>query len=197
MGEAWGIILAAGASERMKTNKMLLPYRGKTVLETVIENAVSTLKNKVLVVLGAKREEIMQHIGFKQVKYLFNDNYNEGMLSSVICGISDVPDEADAALIILGDQPQISTEVIDEVISAWQQSGKGIIIPVFNGKRGHPVLIEKRYHHEIKRLDPEAGLRSLYGKFAGDIYEVECGTSSILRDLDTPDDYRREINQIN
>jgi molybdenum cofactor cytidylyltransferase len=117
------------------------------------------------------------------------------MLSSVICGFRTLPEEAKAALIFLADQPQIPSPVTDLVIETWQKSGKGIVIPTFNGRRGHPVLIETRYKTEIEKLDPEKGLRVLAEKFKNDVYEVECSIPEILRDIDTPEDYENEINK--
>ena len=125
-----------------------------------------------------------------------NQNYAEGMLSSVICGFRALPAEADAALVFLGDQPQIPGEVTRLVIEAWQNSGKGIIIPITNGRRGHPVLIETKYKSEIEKLNPEKGLRQLMEKFAEDVFEAECNLPEILRDIDTPEEYSREINLI-
>jgi molybdenum cofactor cytidylyltransferase len=117
------------------------------------------------------------------------------MLSSVISGFGALPDEVKAALIFLGDQPQIPSQAAKLVIESWRQTGKGIVIPVFNGKRGHPVLIETRFKTEIENLDPEKGLRTLSEKFKHEVMEVECGIPEILRDIDTPEDYEIEINK--
>ena len=82
------------------------------------------------------------------------------------------------------------------MIEAYRKSGKGILIPVFNGKRGHPLLVSSRYREEIKKLDGNEGLRALAGRFPDDVLEVDAGTSDILRDIDTPEDYKNELNQI-
>jgi len=195
MSDVWAIVLAAGASSRMGTQKLLLPFGGKTVIEKVIEQVESVVKSNILVVLGSHRDEIRNKIGRPQVKYIHNELYMEGMLSSVICGFKALPDDVKAALLYLGDQPQIPSGIALQVISAWRQSGKGIVIPVFSGKRGHPVLIETRYMKEIEQLDPEQGLRMLSKKFSSDVQEVECTSQEILRDIDTPEDYQQEINK--
>jgi molybdenum cofactor cytidylyltransferase len=190
----WAIVLAAGKSTRMKQQKMLLPFNGKTIIETVILNILPVLNKKILVVLGSHHDEIKKQIGKLPVKTCMNENYAEGMLSSVICGFRALPVGAEAALVFLGDQPQIPGEVSRLVINAWQNSGKGIIIPVTNGRRGHPVLIETKYKSEIESLDPEKGLRQLMEKFGGDVEEAECNLPEILRDIDTPEEYSKEIN---
>ncbi len=187
------IILAAGASTRMKTQKMLLPFNGKTIIENVVDKALK-ITDWVVVVLGSHKEQVAGKISDRNILTTVNENYSTGMLSSVICGFSALPAETKAALIFLGDQPQIPVQAAEMVIDEWEKSGKGIVIPVFNRKRGHPVLIETRFKPEIEKLDPEKGLRLLSQKFENEVYEVNTGIPEILRDIDTPEDYETEIN---
>lgn len=190
----WAIILAAGKSTRMKQQKMLLPFNGKTIIETVIQNIMQVLKKNIIVVLGSHYLEIKKQIEKLPVRTCMNENYEEGMLSSVVYGFRNLPADAEAALVFLGDQPQIPAEVTQLVLKAWRNSRKGIVIPVTSGRRGHPVLIETKYKSEIEKLDPEKGLRQLMEQFAGDVEEAECNLSEILRDIDTPEEYSKEIN---
>ncbi len=194
MDEVWAIVLAAGASTRMKKQKMLLPFQNSTIIETVIGNASEAVDKNILVVLGANWEKISAQIEPTGVKTGINKYYMNGMLSSVICGLNILPETAKAVLIFLGDQPQISGQIAKKILEAWTHSGKGIVIPIFNNRRGHPALIETKYKTEIEKLDPNMGLRSLYQKFSDDILEVECNSPEILRDIDTPEDYLMEIN---
>lgn len=179
----------------MGKQKLLLPFGDKTIIEKVIEHVESVVKSNMVVVLGSHRNEILNKIERPQLSFIHNDLYMEGMLSSVICGFRALPGDVKAALLYLGDQPQIPSGIALQVLSAWRQSGKGIVIPVFSGKRGHPVLIETRYKKEIEQLDPEQGLRMLSKKFSSDVQEVECSSQEILRDIDTPEDYQKEINK--
>ncbi len=194
MNEIWAIILAAGASTRMNRQKLLLPFNGKTIIETVVENVLQSVNSNVIVVLGSHRKQIQEQLVKYDIKLCVNENYMDGMLSSAICGFSALPEEAKAVLIFLGDQPQVPSEVTDLVIKAWQHSDKGIIMPTFKGKRGHPVLIETKYKMEINRLDPEKGLRTLSEKFKDDVFEVECLVPDILWDIDTPEEYENAIS---
>jgi molybdenum cofactor cytidylyltransferase len=196
MSDIWAIVLAAGASSRMGTQKLLLPFHDKTIIEKVIEKVESVVRSDYVVVLGSHHDEIRNKIGRPEVRFIHNVQFKDGMLSSVICGFNALPGEAKAALLFLGDQPQVPAEIALQVISNWKKSGKGIVIPVFSGKRGHPVLIETRYRKEIGLLDPEQGLRILSKKFSTDVQEVECTNQEILRDIDTPEDYQQEINKI-
>ncbi len=195
MNEIWAIILAAGASTRMKRQKLLLPYNEKTIIETVVENVATVIGSNIMVVLGSHSEEIKSSILKQKVHFCVNENYLNGMLSSAICGFRALPRETKAALVFLGDQPQIPPRATDLVIEAWMKSKKGIVMPTFNGRRGHPVLIETHYKSEIEKLDPELGLKTLSVKYKDDVFEVECEIPEILRDIDTPKEYQFEINK--
>ncbi len=196
MGEVWAIILAAGASTRMHKQKLLLPFNNKTIIETVVGNTFSSVNTNIMVVLGSHKNEIREQINKLPVKYCVNKNYMDGMLSSVICGFRALPKEVMAALVFLGDQPQIPARATMLVIDAWRKNNNGIVIPTFKGKRGHPSLIETKYIKEIENLDPEKGLRGLSQKFKEDVLEVESNIPEILKDIDTPEEYRIEIGKI-
>jgi molybdenum cofactor cytidylyltransferase len=195
MDKIWAIVLAAGKSTRMKQQKLLMPFYGQTIVETIIQKISPVLKSNIVVVLGSHYNEIKQKISNLQVESCFNKNFETGMLSSVICGFNALPDDTEAVMVFLGDQPQISTDVIQKVAKAWKQSDIGIIIPTFNGRRGHPVLIGIKYKSKIRELDPSKGLRQLMVENPGDIIEVELEQSEILRDIDTPEDYEFEIKK--
>jgi molybdenum cofactor cytidylyltransferase len=197
MSEICAIILAAGESKRMKVPKMLLPFHGKTIIETVIENVRSSKTGKTIVVLGSDKEKILKVTGQLPVIHCYNENYKQGMLSSVICGFRSLPENFEAVMVILGDQPGIGPAVIDEVIDAYRKSGKGIIVPVYKNKHGHPMLVDRKYREEIEKLDPDDGLRSLFRKFPDDVFEVETKYPAILKDIDTQEDYLDELKQIN
>ncbi|MGB8490543.1 MAG: nucleotidyltransferase family protein [Bacteroidales bacterium] len=195
--QIWAIILAAGESKRMMSPKMLLPFRGSTIIETVITNAGRSEVDGSLVVLGAFREEIGALIRNRPVIQCFNEYYKLGMLSSVKCGFRNLPPECSAALVFQGDQPLIEPVVINTVISSYRKWGKRIVIPVCNGKRGHPLLIDCRLKDAVAELDDAEGLRSLAGIYPDDVLEVETNSPSILKDFDTIEDYQNEINQKN
>ena len=197
MGEFWAIVLAAGESKRMGFPKMLLTFNGKTMIETVIANITGSRVDHIMVVLGAWRNEIADRIGNLNVKHCYNDNYKTGMLSSVKCGFKNLPSGYKAALVFQGDQPLITGSVIDSVIEAYLSSGKGLVIPVFEGKRGHPLLIDTKYVDVINNINPDEGLHLLSVKFSNDVLEVETSESGILRDFDTFDEYNEEIIKLN
>jgi molybdenum cofactor cytidylyltransferase len=193
--ELWAIILAGGESKRMNAPKMLLPFHGKTIIEKVIENVGSSEVKNIIVVLGAFKEEIHEVVKKLPVSCCYNENYRDGMLSSVLCGLRNLPENCNPVLIFQGDQPMIGKSVIDAVIRAYGNSQRGIVMPVFGNKRGHPLLIDIKYREEIGNLNPEEGLRSLAAKFNTDVLEVELNNPEILTDIDTHEDYIRELNK--
>ena len=188
----WAIILAAGESRRMGKSKLLLPFGEKTIIETVIENVIKSKAEKILVVLGSNREKIKKKIKNFPVEIAVNPNFRRGMLSSVQWGFQALPENTQAVLVVLGDQPAISSSVINKIIDAFKKTGKGIVLPVYKNERGHPVLIDMKYRDEVGNLSPDLGLRSLVYNHPEDILEVEVETQSILQDIDYKEDYRRE-----
>jgi molybdenum cofactor cytidylyltransferase len=196
MGEIWAIILAAGESKRMKVPKMLLPFDGKTMIEKAIGNVNASQVDRILVVLGSYRDEILAAISSLNVNHCFNEHFKHGMLSSVKCGFRNIPENYDAVLVFPGDQPLIEPFVINKVIDAFRQSRNGIVIPVYRKKRGHPILISVKYSEAIQSLSEKEGLRSLALIYPHDVLEVETKSPNILKDFNTKEEYLNEINQI-
>ena len=194
MGNSWAVILAAGSSRRMGSQKLLLPFGQNTIIGTVIDNVLNSSVDHVMVVLGANHEKILDNIGNLPVQFCHNKEHEEGMLSSVICGIRALPQEAVAALIFLGDQPGIPPKVTNSVIDAYMDELVGIVIPVHNHRRGHPLLVDMKYRKEIEHLDLEEGLRALRHHFPDDVMEVEVDEPGILVDIDTREDYKNATN---
>jgi len=195
MSEIWAIILAAGESKRMKVPKMLLPFHGKTMIEKVVENVAGSEVFRTLVVVGAFRDEILGAISHTGVSSCYNENYRNGMLSSVKCGFRNLPALYDAVVVLPGDQPFIEPDVINSLIEAHRKTGKGIIIPVYRKKRGHPVLISSKYRDAVGSLNENEGLRSLSLLFKEDVSEVKTSSPGILKDFDTKEDYLNELNK--
>jgi molybdenum cofactor cytidylyltransferase len=189
----WAVILAAGESKRMNRPKLIMQFGNNTIIENVIGNIPKDIVEGKIIVLGAWRNEILEVIEGLEVRPCINSNWENGMLSSVRCGINALPGNAEAVLIFQGDQPGIPGGVTEGVIRARQETGKGIIISVHDGKRGHPILIDKKYFSEINALDDRKGLRELSYRYPGDVFETESGSSKILRDIDTFEDYIEAI----
>jgi len=190
----WAVVLAAGKSERMGSPKMLLPFGRKTVIESVVAGLLKSNVDGIVVVLGACRGEIGRKLRSYPVSPVYNPDFERGMLSSVERGLAELPGEARGALIVLGDQPSIPASVIDRVIDVFKSGGKGIVLPSYRGRRGHPAIIDLKYRREIETLDPAVGLRQLMLRHPGDILEVAVRTPKILKDIDRPEEYRELIS---
>jgi molybdenum cofactor cytidylyltransferase len=193
----WAIVLAAGESKRMGSPKMLLPWMEKTIIEQVVENVLSSDVSGVVLVLGAESDSIKRVTSRYDVVHCHNADYKSGMLSSVRCGLTALPDDCKAVVVMPGDQPMIGAGEINRVIAARMESGKGIAMPAYRGRRGHPLLIESRYIEEVMALPENEGLRALAARYPGDVFEVKTDDPSVLRDIDTQDDYLNELNIIN
>lgn len=193
MGTNWGIVLAAGSSTRMGTQKLLLPYRDDTIIGTVVNQVIASKVDQVMVVLGADHLEVKAALKGRSVEFCHNREHFGGMLSSVMCGVRSLPENANAALVFLGDQPEITSKVTDTVIEAYNEDIKGIVVPIHEHRRGHPLLIDLKYRKEIERLDLEKGLRALMHLFPEDVLEVEVDAPGILVDIDTRDDYSKAL----
>lgn len=191
------IVLAAGKSTRMGRQKLLLRYDGKPMIRSIVEKTISSNASPTIVVIGSHKEEVKNELTDCSVLLSENERFEEGMLSSVQTGFSAVPPESEGVLVLLGDQPMVSETVINRLISVFQKTAKGLIIPTFNGKRGHPVLISSKYKQSINSLNPEMGLRELFLKNSRDILEIEVQTEDVLKDIDTPEDYQRETYTTN
>jgi molybdenum cofactor cytidylyltransferase len=185
----WAFVLAAGESLRMGTQKLLLPFGETTVIETIVRTALDSSVDETMVVLGADREKVRNVLQSYPLTFAVNENYRSGMLSSVQAGFEALPGGAEAAVVMLGDQPGIAPEVVDGLVRGYRESGRGIVVPVHGGRRGHPVLIEAGYRSEILGLDPAIGLKQLVRAHAEDVLEVPAESASVLKDMDRPWDY--------
>lgn len=196
MSEIWAVILAAGESKRMGTPKMLLPFNGSTMIRNVIQNVSESDISKIMVVLGAHKEKISMEIEKLPVRTCFNDDFSQGMLTSVKCGVRNLPSGFDAVLVFQGDQPLIRPATINKIINSYTSSNKSLAIPVYKNRRGHPLLVDKKYTIDIEKISPDKGLNTLAEQYSHDVLEVETDDPGILRDFDTYEEYLKEINKI-
>ncbi|MFQ5855328.1 MAG: NTP transferase domain-containing protein [Anaerolineae bacterium] len=191
------IVVAAGLATRMGEPKQLLPYGKHTVIEQIVSVLLKCPLGEVVVVTGHERQAIEDRLAAWPVRPVFNPNYHHGeMLSSIQCGLSVLGPEVHAALIVLGDQPQLEAGVVRRVVEAYQEIQRGLIIPSFHMRRGHPILIDRGFWQEILALDSDRTLRDVIDTHADEIHYVAVETDSVLRDIDTPEEYQRELSRL-
>ena len=179
----------------MGVQKLLLPLGGGTVIEYIIDQLLNSAIDEVYIVVGHEGDRIAEQISGLAVSVVTNPDYQEGMLSSVRCGLGALPPECEKVMVALGDQPAITTKLVDEMIGSLAATNKGIIVPIYNGKRGHPILFSERYRQEIMTHYDDVGLRGLLWTHPDDVFELNASTSAVLSDMDHPEDYQRELEQ--
>ncbi len=189
------IVLAAGLSTRMGGHaKPLLPLGDRTVIEHILTVLSACPVGQVVLVTGHQHHAVEEMVGGWSVRPVFNPQYSSGeMLSSIQVGLRSAPAESDAALIVLGDQPALAAPVVERVITAYREGKGSVIIPSYQRRRGHPILIGRKHWEEILKLAEGQTLRDFIKSVNAEIHHVEVDTPAILRDMDTPDDYRREL----
>ena len=170
--------------------KQLLPFRHSTIIETIIDNMLGSKLDEVIVVIGHESEKVRGKIRNKPVRVVFNSHYQQGMHTSAQCGIKALPNRADAFALMLVDQPFITSNLIDCVLDEYKATSKGIAVPSFDYRRGHPAVFNRCYASEILALRADSGgIRSLFKKNADDIHYVIVDTNHVIRDIDYRRDY--------
>jgi molybdenum cofactor cytidylyltransferase len=183
------LILAAGQSRRMgKTNKLLVPVEGKPLLRHTVEAALGSKASDILVVTGHEREAVEALLEGLAVRTIHNPDYKAGLSTSLKAGIVALPSGTDAAIVCLGDMPEIDSQLLDSLIEAFDPAeGRSIIVPTHNGKRGNPVLWSSAFFPAMAALEGDVGARHLIGQHQEAVVEVEMETGASLVDIDTPE----------
>jgi len=189
------VVLAAGQSLRMGVQKLLLPFAGTTVIGHIVGQIVRGPVDHTIVVVGADRQLVIDAVDGLGAAIAVNPDVGADMLSSVRCGLRALPERCSAVLVALGDQPSITTSLVEELVAAFGDSAWPIVVPVHQGKRGHPMLISMRYRQEILMKYDDVGLRGLLADHPQDIFQLPVTTQGVLDDMDRPEDYRREISR--
>jgi molybdenum cofactor cytidylyltransferase len=185
------LVLAAGRSRRMGTQKLLLPLGGQSAIVRIVDALRQSPVDQVFVVLGPDGASIVRALAERPVSWVINPNTESEMIESVRCGLRALPSACTAVLVALGDQPGITSEFVTRMICAFQQTGAGIVQPVHGGRQGHPLLIAMRYRDEILSCHDGVGLRGLLQAHATDAKEIEIDDPALLEDMDHPADYAK------
>jgi len=174
--------------------KPLLPWGKQTVIEHILSVLRDCSVEEILVITGHEREAVEQRLVGWPVQAVFNRHYAAGeMLSSIQVGLRSASASAEAALIVLGDQPALERSVVDHIIAAYGGGQRQIVAPSYQMRRGHPMLISRNYWEEICALSEGQTLRDFLRRVGEAVHHVEVTTPGVLQDMDTPDDYRREL----
>ncbi len=190
-----GLVLAAGRSERMGTPKQLLPFGNLTLIEQVIRTLTrSRLGKDVVVVLGHRAMDIVKRISGLPVRLAYNPDPEGDMISSIRCGLAFI-DPGQAFLIALGDQPLVTTGIVDRLIAEYERRPEGMVLPMHDGKRGHPMILSPAYREEILFEPIQGGLKALRDRHADSVRPVPVDTDAVLIDLDYRSDYEEALRR--
>lgn len=189
------IVLAAGESKRMGKPKPLLPFGDTTFLGRVISVLGSSDVDATTVVIGAEADAVGKSVDLSGVRVVINKNYKKGQLSSLIAAMVDIPDGTEAILLCLVDHPFVTTQVVNAMANTFRQTGSHIIVPVFNGERGHPTLFAKPLFGELSSAPAERGARHVLYSNESKVLELETSERGILIGIDTPEDYMHHFGK--
>lgn len=180
----------------METQKLLLPFAGRTVIGHVAAQLLRSAVNDVLVVTGHEGHRVAAALEGAAVRIVPNPGYWEGMLSSVRTGVEAAPESWRGIMVVLGDQPSLQTSVVDALAAHFARHEDGIVLPTFEGKRGHPLVFSARFREEVLTEFDEEGLRGLLNAHPRSVHEWPVDTDTVLDDMDYPEDYRRELRAL-
>jgi molybdenum cofactor cytidylyltransferase len=191
---AAALILAAGESSRMGQDKALLQYQGHPFLEVIIGNLRQVGIDRILVVLGHHAAEIQQSSVLAHAEVVVNENYRLGQTSSLQAGLRalDLP-ATDGVLLCLVDHPAVQPEVIGRLLLARKESGAPVVVPVYRGRRGHPVFIARALFKELLALETSEGANSVIRNYRDSTYWLDVDQEGVLQDVDRPEDYQRLV----
>jgi molybdenum cofactor cytidylyltransferase len=186
------LLLAAGMGERMGGIKQLLTIGEQRMIEVALDNLLNSRCDEIIVVLGFAAAEIRPLVKGKEgVKVVINPKFEEGISTSIHQGLRAVDPRTTGIIIALADQPFIPPEVINTLIEGFQAGIKGIVLPVYQGKRGHPVILNrKKYEGELLDLQGDVGGKEIVRNHPEDVLEVAVASKGVVMDIDAPEDYK-------
>lgn len=183
------ILLAAGRSSRMGAFKPLLPFGASTIIETCLDQIEAAGIRDIVVVTGHRSDELRAALAHRLVSIEVNPDPDSEMAASIAIGVAALDQTVTAVYIALGDQPRIPAKIYS-VLARRHRNDARIVVPEFEGHRGHPVLVDLSLRNELMDLDQHGGLRGFLDKFAADVYRRTVDCPYVRMDIDTPEDYR-------
>ncbi len=185
------IVLAAGASRRMGRPKPLVSLGGRTILQRTLDHLRTSRVDEIVVVLGHRAEDILPTLRGLECRVVINRRHALGMSSSIRRGLQAVHPRSRAVLLTLGDQPYIGSRVIDRLVEVSHRDKRSIVVPTFQGRRGHPVLFRREIWPRLQALTGDVGGKELLRRYPEDVCEVEVDDRGVLMDIDRPEDTGR------
>lgn len=184
------VILAAGQASRMGSPKQLLDWHGQPLVRAVVQQALDSAADTVVVVLGAAFDAVRATLSDLPITIVENPDFAQGQSTSLRSGILALDDTVEAVLVLLADQPFVTASTLDRLISSWHEQRAPIIVSVYQGQRGHPVLFARSVFAELLAITGDQGARHVIQAYRDQVRCIEFAESLALADIDTPEDYR-------
>lgn len=193
------LVPAAGMSRRLGRNKLLLPFKGKPLIAHAVDTITASMVDEIIVVLGHEAVQVRAAIGKKRVRFVDNPDYQQGLGTSVRAGFAAVPGHATAIMIYLADQPLLEAGDVNFLIRAFAEASKinkSVVVPLFRGQRGNPVLVSSSHQAAILTMAGETGCRRVIKQNPDQVLTVEMETDHVVRDIDTMEAYERLLAEV-
>jgi len=187
------VILSGGASRRMGSPKALLSYQGRPFLEHLLDVTHHPKIGLRRVVLGADAEPIAKEVNLSPDEIVINEEWEKGQLSSIHAALRSLPPQTDGIILLLIDHPLISSALVGELVESFYASSKSIVLPVYEGRRGHPVIFSAALYQEFMDAPLETGARSVVWAHAGDVQVVQTNEEGCVLNLNDPDTMQRAL----
>ena len=191
-----GVVLAAGPSSRFgdKPPKQLLEIEGEPLVRRIVRRTEASLLSSIVVVVGYRAEVVREAIADMSSMVVENPDFEAGQSTSVRAGLAALEARMEAAMFIPTDQPELSTALIDALLSHYWRTGGRIVVPVYRGQRGAPVVFDRHFFDELPKLPGDRGGRQLFAAHESEIAELPLSSSRPLEDIDSQADLSRYLS---
>ena len=189
------IVLAAGQSRRMgRENKLFLPLEDRSVIQQVVANLEGSRVSQIFVVTGHEQEMVRKELDQASVTFVNNPEYSKGLSTSLRTALAVLPNEISGVLVCLGDMPFVRSQHIDALVESFNLvAERQICVPTFDGKRGNPVLWDRRYIQEMMEVRGDVGAKHIIGDYEEFVTEIELDDPGVVTDIDTPEAYSKTV----
>ncbi|MGZ3598416.1 MAG: nucleotidyltransferase family protein [Ktedonobacterales bacterium] len=187
------VVLAAGRSSRMGEHKLLLPLGGRPLVTYAVDAACRSSADAVIVVVGHNASDVTAALAGMRCRTIVNESYADGMATSLRAGIASLSSNVAGALIILADQPLVTSTMVNLILAAAIREPQAIHAASYNGKRGNPVYFPRRLFGELLKVSGDEGGRSVIARHSGVVRLVALPCKDAALDVDTPGEYERLV----